>query len=312
MTSSERDEVPRRVASSGPRRAWAGAALVALVLISAAVALAVESTASSNTPGAKGVLWAADGETGDLSQWTGDGGGGPFVTGSGRVEIDSEIARSGRHSVRLSISGADGTTGSQAARLFRWRVADGSPLPEEAYYSAWYRFPHAWRPARFWNVFQWKTKISEERNDPTFVLNVQPLPQGGMRLSLFDGFRQETRDVSPVELPTGRWVHVEARYRWSSEAAGRVTVWQDGLPILGADGVQTEYPSDDPNARQWSLDNYTDGIEPADAAIFIDDAAISTVRAEPSGGSPDRAAMPLGAPPSAVSHPPSGGCARVP
>jgi hypothetical protein len=292
MRSRPEDESGALSERSAPRRprrgppVHVGLALgAAAVVLAVGVSLALSSLLTSGvapTPAApilwSAILWSADTETGDLSQWNGDYGGGVYNTGTGEVAVDSSHAHSGRHSLRFSIAGADGTTGNQATRIFRWRTADGSPLPDDAYYSAWYLFPHTWRPAEFWNVFQWKTRISEDRTDPTFVLTIGNRPTGEMYFYLFDWITQAESGKSSVEVPTGRWVHIEARYRWSTARDGRVTFWQDGRQIIDVDGVQTMFPSEDPNARSWSLDNYTDGITPPEATIYADDAAISTVR----------------------------------
>jgi hypothetical protein len=89
------------------------------------------------------------------------------------------------------------------------------------------------------------------------------------------------RGEAPVDLPPRRWVHLEACYVWSTAATGRVTFWQDGEQIIDVRDVRTEHPSEEPDARQWSIDNYTDGIDPPDLSILVDDAAISTGRLGP-------------------------------
>jgi hypothetical protein len=171
VSSRAEDESGAHSEKSAPRRprrgppVHVGSALgAAAILLAVGVSLALSSLVTSGVaPAATArILWSADTETGNLSQWIGDDGGGVYNTGTGEVGVDSTRAHSGRHSLRFSIAGADGTTGNQATRIFRWRTADDSPLPDDAYYSAWYLFPDTWRPARFWNVFQWKTKISAE------------------------------------------------------------------------------------------------------------------------------------------------------
>src|SRR6185437_2208334 len=62
------------------------------------------------------VLWSADHETGDLSQWYISGGGGEFNSGAASATASSEVAHSGRYSAKASIL----TPGVSAVRLFRW------------------------------------------------------------------------------------------------------------------------------------------------------------------------------------------------
>lgn len=223
------------------------------------------------------VLWYADQETGDLSQWTLDDRGGQKDTGTGTTRITSDRVHLGRYSLALTITNV---REKQATRNFRWGISEGTSLPVEGYYSAWYFFPRVWRPKVYWNVFQWKTKVDADTNDPTFVLNVGAR-RGRMYLYLYDAVRARPAGDAKIDLPTGRWVHIEAFYRFATDNSGRVTFWQDGQQILDVQGVQTQFPSSDQNARQWSVDSYSNGLSPDDATIYVDDAAISLTRLGP-------------------------------
>jgi len=55
------------------------------------------------------------------------------------------------------------------------------------------------------------------------------------------------------------------------DKTGRVTFWQDGEEILDARNVQTRYRDGD---CQWSVHNYSASLDPPEAAIYVDDAAI--------------------------------------
>ena len=219
-------------------------------------------------------------ETGDLAQWRQADAGGVFNTASGRAAAVRGPARSGRFSLALSISGADGRGEVQAARIFRWGTRTGAALPEAGWYGAWFYFPRRYTDLRWWNIFQWKTKIADDRTDPTYVLNVDNRGgwRGPMYLELWSAIDQRTVAASRVNLPVGRWVHLGAFYRWSEGRWGRVTVLQDGRPVMAASGVRTAYPSADRNARQWAVGNYTDRVRPPDATIYVDDAAVRAAR----------------------------------
>ena len=234
--------------------------------------------AAAAAAGPPRVLWSSGGETGDLSSWGEGGGGGIYNSGTGTVRVQRALVRSGSYAFASTITGADPGNGSQATRLFRWLTASGDPLPLDADYGVWLYFARRVRPAQYWNVFQWKTKISPDRVEPTFVVGVDARPSGHMYLWLWDAIARRDRGRASINLPVGRWVHLEARYRWSTTHTGRVKVWQDGRAILGAGGVRTALPSRDNFRRSWSVDNYTNGIAPSQVTIFSDDASISLGR----------------------------------
>jgi len=257
---------------SDSRRRWVAALLGAAGLVPSA----------GGPAGAREVLWSANMETGNLAQWDQGEGGGAFNTASGAVGVERGIAHTGAYGLALSIRGADGRQGPQAARLFRWAIASGSPLPRAAVYGAWFYFPrrYTWMP--WWNVFQWKTKVSSTQVDPTFVINVdnRGSPAGPMRLELWDAIARRTVGAALLDLPVRRWVHVQAYYTWATGPRGSVSVYQDGRRVIGVTGVRTELrSSEDLDARQWAVGNYTVRIHPADATIYVDDASIRAARA---------------------------------
>jgi hypothetical protein len=227
---------------------------------------------AATPPAAGRVLWSADHETGDLSQWTAGDGGGAFNSGTGEVRVSQVVAHSGRHSLALSIRDADGQP--QAARIFRW-----AENPAEAYYSAWLFFPERFEIGRWWDVFQFKSPDQAGVSQPAWVLNVGNLPTGEMVFYLWDALSRQAHQAGPraTAVPVGRWVHVEAFYRRSTGQAGRIAVWQDGVRLLDRDGVRTALSE----SVQWSLANYTDWISPRAATIYADDAVISTARVGP-------------------------------
>jgi hypothetical protein len=222
------------------------------------------------------VLWSADMETGDLSQWALPGsprasneGGGVYDVQSGSVSVTDTVAHSGRYSLEMTID--NGAGAAQAARIFRWHEN-----PVMAYYSIWYLFPQTYTPAQWWNVMQFKSKATYPR-DTLWELNVGNRPGGEMYFYLFDWQQRISHDQTVGDIPVGRWVHVEVLYRRSTTKNGRITVWQDGVPLFDLRNVQTATSGD----VQWSVDNYTDQISPGPATIYADDAMISTRRISP-------------------------------
>lgn len=217
-------------------------------------------------PPAGRLLWSADTETGDVSQWARDQvGESVFNSGTGSVVASTDVAHSGRYSLKMSIAGADGET--QAARILRWH-----DTPAEGYYSVWFDFPQVYRPAQWWNVLQFKSVGSE--NVPVWILNVGNRDDGLMYFYLWDALtRTSYSPLRRLNIPTQRWMQVKVYLRRSTGQSGRITVWQDGVLLFDVDQVQTAVG----NNTHFGIGNYTDQITPPNAVIYADDAEIRAV-----------------------------------
>lgn len=226
------------------------------------------------------VLWSADMETGDLSQWglslpgTGGSPGGAIEnSGIASAVASTDFAHSGRYSAKLTITTPN--TPASGARLFRWAEPQAYP---QLYYSVWYYFPQSYTPALFWNVLQWKSKhvvSGVAAIDPFFTLEVTTTSSGEMFFYLGDDNTQTTYQQTAqnaVPVPVGRWFNVQAFYQCDGSGAGRVTIWQDATQLWDIQNVNTRYADGD---CQWSVNNYSSGLTPATATIYVDDAAIS-------------------------------------
>ncbi len=218
-----------------------------------------------------GVIWSADTESGNLDQWTqGQYGEAVFNSGTGSVTVSHDVAHSGSTSLKMAISDANGT--AQAARIFRWNDPQGNSLPASAYYSVWYYFPQNYTPDQWWNVLQFKSKSSSGQVDPMWVLNVGNRPDGNMYFYLWDAMHSRSYSAAAqVDVPVGRWVHIETYFQRSTGSNGQITIWQDGVKLFDLSGIQTTTFDN----QQWSLANYTDRINPSNSVIYADDAAIS-------------------------------------
>ncbi len=224
--------------------------------------------APSAPPPPPGVLiWSADTETGDISQWNRDQfGESVFNTGTGTVAASDEVSHSGRFALKLTISGASGQT--QAARILRWH-----DTPEEGYYSVWLYFPRIYRPAYWWNVIQFKSVGAE--NVPIWVVNVGNRTDGSMYFYLWHALTNITySEINHVAIPSGHWTHLTLYLRRATDHSGRITVWQDGTLLFDVDQVQTAVG---PNTH-FGVSNYTDDIAPPDPVIYADDAKIRSVQ----------------------------------
>jgi hypothetical protein len=219
------------------------------------------------TPDSSTPLWQADHETGDLSQWLINQDNAVYLTGTGSVTITQQVAHSGCYAIALSIR--DAVTQTQAARIMRWddNLAEG-------YYSAWFYFPQIYRPNLYWGIFQFKS-TNGARNDPIWIVNVGNRPTGEMYLYLFDWIHRKGYEQTLLNVPVGKWTNITAYYRRSLADTGQITVWQDGVKLFDFNQVQTAIADD----VVWGLNNYTNGIVPGDATIYVDDAVISQTQA---------------------------------
>jgi hypothetical protein len=229
---------------------------------------------SSPKPPPNPRLWSASMETGDLSEWDSPGplgypGGGVFNSGIASATASLDVARTGTYSAKLTIITPNSPT--SGARLFRWLESQNHP---QLYYSVWYYFPQTYTPIVFWNVLQWKSKhvvAGVESTDPFFNLIVWNRPFGEMYFSLRNEHTNTTYDQSLLNIPLRQWIHIEAFYKCDGSGAGQISIWQDGMLLWNLSNVNTRYADGD---CQWSANNYSDGLNPGTATIYIDDAAI--------------------------------------
>jgi hypothetical protein len=233
-----------------------------------------------------GVLWQADMETADLSQWR-------IGTTSTTEQQDSglcyrptkgvgtEQAHSGRYSMKMTI---DSLLGAGCRQFRKVEPPSGQPL----YYSAWYYIPEQTRVHNFWNIMQFKSKLNGEsglfwkldvRNDDNGNLGVMLVwkgPVAGPHAG--DGIAPQNYAQAEALLPVGKWFKLEVYLKQSEGFDGQITVWRDGVQIYDVQNVRTRYPG---GVQNWSINNYGKGLTPNPATLYIDDVAISTVHTGP-------------------------------
>ena len=252
----------------------------------------------ASSPPCTHLLWSADHETGDLSQWYAHDGGGVFNSGAAISVASTDVARTGRHSLRTTIS-TPSMPEVSGVRLFRW---EESRAHVEACYSAWLYIPRHYEASGWWNVFQFKSRNESGANDSfwqlqignrsqypyhTLWMNPSPIhPDRHRAMYLYltwwgppvEGPRQGewgSRHFSqPIKnIVPRRWMHLEVYLRQSSGFDGQITVWQDGVELFNLSNVRTRYP-DANGANEWSLNNYSEGVSPSPTTIYYDDAMI--------------------------------------
>ncbi len=250
--------------------------LLVALLLSVLVGVHVRSRARAQQ---SSVLWSAGHETGNLSEWTADGNGGIYNSGTGVASVTTAVAHSGTSAAKLTITNADGLNRSQAVRIFRTKESRSG---NAYWYSTWYYFPQHYTPAQWWNIFQFKSR-NATRNDAFWQLNVGNRPTGEMYLYLVNWPNSRNYSQSMTNIPVGRWFHVQVFYKQSvpnGAANGRIIVYQDGVLLFDIPNIVTSF-ADATESANWSVNNYTDNINPSTATIYVDDAAISTTRLGP-------------------------------
>jgi Polysaccharide lyase len=232
-------------------------------------------------------------ETGNLTQWTkssvvnGSSQGGSYDSGycsRPTNGVSTDVARTGKYSMKMTIDTANRT--SSGCRQFRHAESvSGNPY----YYSAWFYLPAKSSAIDYWNVFQFKSE-SATLNNSFWVLDLMPRGNGALRLLLrwkgavvgpySTDASTGTRyfDQTGMDVPVGRWFHIEAYLKQASDFSGRLTVWQDGVQLWDMVNVKTKFVGGD---NRWSVNNYSDGVNPNPTALYVDDVVISTARVGP-------------------------------
>jgi hypothetical protein len=239
----------------------------------AAFPLPSPSPFPASIPGSE-VVWHTGFETGDITQLQAHG---DFVRqGAGSFHLVTPHAHTGRYSAALTIdTQAWSPTGNHAAYLFFW-----DQLPQDSYYySAWYYIPSRTKPGDWWNIWQWKSTYDgdTDHSQPIFELNVSRASDH-LALALIHklpGHETTRYTQRSASVPTDQWFHLEAFYERAKDESGQVIVWQDGREIFDVSHVQTVLTD---STIYWSVNNYTDRIEPDPCTIFVDDMAISKTR----------------------------------
>lgn len=237
------------------------------------------------------VLWTAEHETGDLSEWTSVGEGQTvFNPGDAKasaldlsrespdasmsVEVTSEAAHGGTHAVKLSNPGTNDKreTGMELLRVI-------GPA-DDVFYSAWFMLPSNVQLSPSITIARLRS-----RNDAGEVLNgeelqLRSLPTGGYVLQVFNNssaFLREPLPEQPPYLDAGRWSQIEARYE--PQVGGRLRVWLDGRLVYDLSGRPGAVGKD----LVLSICNTGELFDPAPLELFVDDVAVTLSRVGPSG-----------------------------
>ncbi|HVZ88870.1 MAG TPA: heparin lyase I family protein [Polyangia bacterium] len=221
------------------------------------------------------LLWFAEHETGDFSEWTaGSKGGYAADTPDTSVTITTDVAHSGTHSVKLANAAP---TAYETARLYR-----EDAFPTEAYYSAWFRLPQLYQTTEDWTIMQFNVPPTDGGSTGALLdVDLRSLASGEMILDIYDHRPEYLRSPTAepaIPVPIGQWFQIEVFYRNVGDDTGRFTLWLDG---------QVNYDLHRPfglsSTTYWSPCSSTEGLSPTQSDLYVDDAAVSLVRVGPTG-----------------------------
>lgn len=230
----------------------------------------LESTASGDSdpiepvglPERGELLWSADVETGDLTQWTEDGQGYEFQVAEAQIGPGTEHSHAGDYALEATLE-AIGDVLPQAV-MFRTRDL------LEGFYSAWYYLDQQY-DADFWVImnFQGDRPWQDLTTNDRFDIDLSKSAEDGrlhLELDEFGG----TTTLSPIPVPIGEWFHVEVFYRSTPDEEGRLAVWQDGQLVFDT-GERPTAPS---SIVGFGVGVAAWRVAPLPATLWIDDVEI--------------------------------------
>jgi hypothetical protein len=230
------------------------------------------------------LLWQAQHEGGDYSEWD-LGGFGGHQDDTVPSTLDNTRAHSGRWSLKMP---CDTTSGQNGTRNFRWAVDQaGNPVPNPGIYTCWYFWDTIVTPGTFWSIMQWKTKAFPSGSNPNFSIDVWHGP-GGMGLYVFDYNLSTDHSANGFSadgsLPINTWHRLDVDYQWDTTANGHVRASLNGAQFFSIDQVVTEFVTTaTPNVRHWSINSYASNNTPNATNLWADDVSISDPQYRKSG-----------------------------
>lgn len=222
------------------------------------------------------LLWTADSESGDLSEWATRVGQSVILpSAETSVEVTSDVAHGGRHAVQLTNS-ADWDNEELGPELLH----DAGPL-DDAYYSAWFLLPEEHRLRDPLTLFHLRSRDAGSGELYSGEhLQLRSLASGGYVLQVFNNNAAFLLEPVAEQLPliaSSVWFQLEARYE--RKTGGRLRVWLNGALSYDLQGR----PGATGTEVVLSVCNITGMASPAPLTLLVDDAAISAARVTPEG-----------------------------
>ena len=244
-------------------------------------------------------------EDGTLDEWSFDEGGHLANSGVREAIASTDVARTGTQSLRATIWTP--SLPKSGVRAFRYLEPSQH---RELYFSAWFFIPRSFEQTGeglYWNVFQFKSTPIDRESDPLWVFDLikqedstfrvravwgaggttaaGPFEGSGVGEQYFSnnstvGFSWPGEPSTTTPVPIGEWFELRAFLRQSKDFDGRLTFWLNGEELFDFESIRTAYPNAPAGQswggnNGWSVNNYSDGLDPSPATIYIDDAEIS-------------------------------------
>jgi hypothetical protein len=221
------------------------------------------------------VVWSADLERGDLTEWTADGSRDAYLPKGSSIEVSTEAAHRGAHAIKL-VNPAAWDNQDEGPELFH-----NTGVLDDAYYSAWFLLPEDYHLEPHMTLMRLRSR--DAQGSELFKgeeLQLRSLPVGGYVLQIFSnnaGFLLEPLADPAPRIDAGRWFQLEARYE--PQSSGRLRVWLDGVLVYDLDGR----PGAASPEMVLGICNVAEAAEPAPLVLFVDDAAVSLTRVSITG-----------------------------
>jgi hypothetical protein len=176
--------------------------------------------------------------------------------------VDSPV-RSGRTAAAFSITTDSGRSGTRCVR-------EGL-LPPDAIYGAWFWIPEKIEPRANWNLMHFQDSEPGTPFQYRWDVSLGISDDGDLSLHVLEfPTRDKFTPTVATTVPIGAWFHVEFRWLRADAPDGRVTLFQDGVPILDL----TDIDASGFDFGQWHVGNLADDLEPANSTLYVDDVGI--------------------------------------
>jgi hypothetical protein len=174
------------------------------------------------------ILFRADFETGDLSQFSNTGTKGQNGTPR-NIQVVSDIVKKGKHAVKVTIHPDDVFNERQLRAQLggpRVEVSEGS----DTFLSFYLYMAEA--PKDRDNFFYWEGNPPPRYNN-VMTWWVEPKAGGGTWIRYGTGNLGRNGTLWEADFETGKWHHLTMHIRWSEdETKGNVKLWFDGKLVL--------------------------------------------------------------------------------
>src|SRR5688572_5402135 len=191
------------------------------ILLSSAMLCALGSASGK-------VIFKADFETGDLSQWSTTGTRGQNATPR-NVQVVTDIVQQGKYAGKFTIHEDDVFNDRQL------RVQVGGPRITVEEGSDTYMSFHLYMaepPKDRDNFFYWEGNPPPRYNN-VMTWWVEPKQGGGTLIRYGTGNLGRNGIHWEADFATGQWHHLAMHIRWSEDPEkGNVRLWFDGAPVL--------------------------------------------------------------------------------